>query len=99
MSMPSRFVSIFRLSIVRLSAPVARIAKWPPCSIEKSRNVTLRQFFRLMDLLPTPGSSAFGPSFPLPLLRPLPQISPGPTIEIFLSPSPQIKLLCQWLWP
>ena len=58
MSMPSRLVSIFRLSMVKLSTPVARMPKCPPCRIEKSRSVTLRQFFRLMDLLPTPGSSA-----------------------------------------
>ena len=38
MSMPSRLVSIFRLSMVRLSTPVARMPKWPPCRIEKSRS-------------------------------------------------------------
>ena len=29
-SMPSRFVSILRLSSVQLSTPVARMPKWPP---------------------------------------------------------------------
>ena len=60
MSMPSRLVSIFRLSMVRLSTPVARMPKWPPCRIEKSRRRTLWQFFSAMALLPTPGSSACG---------------------------------------
>ncbi len=55
MSMPSRLVSIFRLSIVRLSTPVARMPKCPPWRMEKSRRMTLRQFFRAMDLLPVPG--------------------------------------------
>src|SRR5882672_3690706 len=57
MSIPSRFVSIFTLSIVRLSTPVAKIAKCPPCKIEISRMRTLRQSFRLIDLLPQPGST------------------------------------------
>src|SRR5216684_2115820 len=57
-SIASRLVSIFRLSMVRLSTPVARMAKCPPCRIEMSRRVTLRQFFRLMDLLPTPAARA-----------------------------------------
>ena len=60
-SMPSRLVSIFRLSMVRLSTPVARMPKWPPCKIEMSRRVTLRQFFRLIDLLPTPAASTRSP--------------------------------------
>ena len=30
MSMPSRWVSIVTLSTVKLSQPVARMAKWPP---------------------------------------------------------------------
>src|SRR5262245_65425757 len=42
MFIPSRLVSIFKLSMVRLSTPVARIPKCPACRIEKSRNVTLR---------------------------------------------------------
>src|ERR1700758_1727323 len=79
-SIPSRLVSIFRLSIVKLSTPVARIPKWPPCRMEKSRNNTSRQFFKEMDLFPTPGTSATGPG-PAPRLRPFPQISPGPQIE------------------
>ena len=58
MSMPSRSVSIFRLSMVRLSTPVNRSPKWPPLSSEKSRRMTLRQFFNPMALLPTPGCSA-----------------------------------------
>jgi hypothetical protein len=57
-SMPSRLVSTRTLSIVRLSTPVARIAKWPPWRIEMSRMVTLRQSLRLIDLLPQPGSMA-----------------------------------------
>src|SRR5438477_1564035 len=48
-SIASRLVSIFRLSMVRLSTPVARMAKCPPCKMDISRRVTLRQFFRLMD--------------------------------------------------
>src|ERR1035438_6393839 len=57
-SIPSRSVSILRLSMVRLSTPVSSSAKWPPLSIEKSRNVTLRQFLSAMALLPTPACSA-----------------------------------------
>src|ERR1700683_524329 len=53
-SMPSRWVSIFRLSAVRFETPVARIAKCPPCRMEKSRRGTLRQFLRAMALLATP---------------------------------------------
>ena len=60
MSMPSRLVSICSLSISRLSTPVSSIAKCPPASIEKSRKVTLRQFFSAIALLPTPGLSASG---------------------------------------
>src|ERR1700688_3849728 len=91
-SMPSRLVSIFRLSMVRLSTPVARIAKCPPCKIEKSRNVRLRQFFRLIDLFPTPTSRGLSP---LPRLRPLPQIKPGPKIETLSISSPHMRLLRQ----
>src|ERR1035437_2563439 len=57
-SIPSRFVSIFRLSTVKLSTPVARIAKCPPSRIEMSRKITFRQSFRLIALLPQPGSTA-----------------------------------------
>src|SRR5205823_344933 len=53
-SNPSRSVSIFRLSIVRLSTPVASKAKWPPCKTEKSCKFTLWQSFRLIALLPPP---------------------------------------------
>src|SRR5579863_9606861 len=93
-SMPSRLVSIFRLSMVRLSTPVARIAKCPPCTIEKSRSVTLRQFFRLISLFPTPGSRGLSP---LPRLSPFPQIKPGPKIETLSRLSPHMRLLRQWL--
>src|SRR5581483_9762149 len=61
-SIPSRLVSIFRLSIVRLSTPVARIPKCPPCKIEKSRSSTFRQFLSAMALLATPACSATGPA-------------------------------------
>ena len=57
MSMPSRLVSIFRLSIVKLSTPVARMPKWPPWKIVKSRRMTLRQFLSAIDLLPMPAAS------------------------------------------
>ena len=58
--MPSRFVSILTLSTVRLSTPVARIAKWPPCLIVMSRMVTLRLFLSAIALLPVPaGELAF----------------------------------------
>ena len=58
MSMPSRSVSIFTLSIVRLSTPVARIAKCPPLRIVTSRMITLRQSFSAIALLPQPASTA-----------------------------------------
>src|SRR5215469_328579 len=77
MSMPSRCVSIFRLSMVRLETPVARMPKCPPCRMEKSRRTTLRQFLRAMALLATPACSATGPG-PSPRLKPFPQMSPGP---------------------
>src|ERR1019366_3879282 len=54
MSMPSRLVSIFRLSIVKLSTPVARMAKWPPAKIVKSRITTFRQSLSAMALLAIP---------------------------------------------
>ena len=38
MSMPSRSVSILRLSMVRLSTPVSSMPKWPPLRMEKSRS-------------------------------------------------------------
>src|SRR6266536_4135701 len=82
MSIPSRLVSIFKLSIVRLSTPVARMANQPAANMEKSRKIMLRQFFRAIALLPTPGLSVLGRSVSLlcPRLRPLPQIRPGPRI-------------------
>src|SRR5882724_7425523 len=75
-SNPSRFVSTSRLSMVRLSTPVARRANQPPCSTEKSRNRTLWQFFRAIVLLATPGRPDAGRSWSelSPRLRPLPQI-------------------------
>ena len=78
MSMPSRLVSIFRLSIVKLSTPVARMPKWPPCRMEKSRRITLWQFFSAIALLPTPGCFGDEVLVAVPRLNPLPQISPGP---------------------
>ncbi len=59
MSMPSRSVSIFRLSMVRLSTPVNSKPKCPPFRIEKSRKMTLRQFFSAIALFPTPACSAW----------------------------------------
>jgi hypothetical protein len=56
-SRPSRFVSILRLSIVRLSTPVASNAKWPPCETVKSLSVTFRTSFRAIALLPCPSIS------------------------------------------
>src|SRR5580704_5206100 len=76
MSIPSRSVSIFRLSIVRLSTPVARIPNHPPFKIEKSRSTTLWQFFSAIALLPAPGTWD-GLSL---RVRPLPQINPDPRI-------------------
>ena len=60
MSMPSRLVSILRLSIVRLSTPVARTPNQPPWRMEKSLRITLRQFFSAIALLPTPGAEVLG---------------------------------------
>src|ERR1039457_6153269 len=45
-SIPSRLVSILRLSMVRLSTPVTRIPKCPAVKTEKSRRVTLWHSFR-----------------------------------------------------
>src|SRR4051812_14612920 len=58
-SMPSRFVSIFRLSMVQLSTPVARMPNHPPCWMVKSRRMTLRQSFSAIALLPIPLSFSF----------------------------------------
>src|SRR5579875_653569 len=93
-SIPSRLVSIFRLSMVRLFTPVARMPTWPPCKIEKSRTRTFLHFLSAIALFPTPGCSALGHG-PYPLLNPLPQIKPGPRIATLSRSSPQIKLLCQ----
>src|ERR1017187_9606691 len=84
-------VSILRLSMVRLSTPVARTPKCPAVRIEKSRSVTFRQSLRAIALLPPPRA--------WPRARALPEIKPPPTIAMFSSSSPQIRLLCQWLWP
>ena len=66
-SMPSRFVSILMLSIVKLSTPVARIANQPPCRIDTSRMITLRLFFSAMALLPAPlGTFVFERTSPWP---------------------------------
>ena len=58
MSMPSRSVSILRLSMVRLSTPVSKRPKWPPFKMEKSLKITLWQFLSAMALLPAPRCSA-----------------------------------------
>src|ERR1039458_7042701 len=91
-SMPSRSVSIFRLSIVRLSTPVTSTPKWPPFRMEKSRRITLCALRIASDLFPTPATSANGGSC-RPLLSPLPQIRPGPMMPTLLMPSPQMRLL------
>src|SRR5205807_2711089 len=88
-SMPSRFVSIFTLSIVRLSTPVARIPKCPPDNIEISRIVTLRQSFRAIALLPPVVLASLVKAFPL--------IRPFPVMATLARFSPQNRLLCQWL--
>src|SRR4051812_6743672 len=54
-SKPSRFVSTLRLSIVKLSTPVASTPNQPPCRMEKARRLTLRQFFSAIVLFPEPG--------------------------------------------
>ena len=83
----SRSVSIFKLSMVKLSTPVASMPKCPPLRIEKSRSVTLRQFFRLMDFVRDACVFSHG-TRSKPRLRPRPQISPGPVIETFSRPRP-----------
>src|SRR5579859_4843380 len=73
-SNPSLSVSTFILSIVRLSTPVARMAKCPPCRTETSRILTLRQSFRLMVLFPPPSGTLVLRVSPLPQIRPCPRI-------------------------
>src|ERR1051326_3543102 len=107
-SIPSRSVSIVTLSTVRPSQPVARIAKWPPLRIVKSRKIMFRHTLRAIALLPrrTGGwfvRGAFGlfqflnpliaSCGPSPLTNPSPLIIPGPVIETFVKFSPQIRLL------
>ena len=58
--MPSRLVSIFKSSSVRLSTPVARMPKWPAARIAMSRTVTLRQRLSAIALSAAPGASARG---------------------------------------
>src|SRR6185369_17315596 len=96
-SIPSRFVSMSRLSMVMLSTPVANTPNQPPSRILKSRSKTLRQFFNAIDLLPTPNFvvSARPASQSHPRVSPLPQINPEPVIETSWMPSPQISELCQ----
>jgi len=60
-----------------------------------SRMATLRQSLRAIALLPCSGADSWLP----PATRPAPSIVPGPWIVMFSSPSPQIRLLCQWLCP
>ena len=36
---------------------------------------------------------------PAPKLRPLPQMRPGPVMATSWRSSPQMRELCQWLWP
>jgi hypothetical protein len=82
-SMPSRLVSIFRLSMVRLSTPVARMPKWPPLRMEKSRSVTLRQSFSAMALSAPPS---------LARQRLAADEAAADDGDVF-EPSPQIRLL------
>jgi hypothetical protein len=96
MSIPSRFVSIVRLSIVRLSTPVARIAMWPPRRMVKSRSSTLRESRSAIALFACPGrvfTSSARP--PRPRLSFVPSMRPRPVIETSSTLSPQIRLLCQ----
>ena len=92
---PSRFVSITRLSIRKLSTPVGRMPKWPPLTIVMSWMRTLRHSFSAMALLPCNGPDSWLP----PRTRPVQSILPGPARVTLVRPSPQIRLLCQWLWP
>ena len=87
--MPSRFVSIFKLSIVKLSTPVARTPKCPPSRIEKSRSSTLWQFFNAIALFPAPGVSALGFSLSIPpRLQPLPPDQSSPNNRKITNPLP-----------
>src|SRR6266545_2941555 len=56
---------------------------------------TLRHSFRAIALLPCNGADSWAP----PRTRPLPSMVPGPKMVMLVSPSPQIRLLCQWLCP
>ena len=93
-SMPSRLVSIFRLSMVRLSTPVARMPKWPPGGW-KNRAEYVVAVLEADGLVARAACSASGPARPL---SPLPDPARPDNGDI-LDPSPQIRLLCQWLWP
>jgi hypothetical protein len=92
---PSRLVSITRPSMRKLSTPVGRMQKWPPLSIVMSRMATLRHCFRAIALLPCNGADSSLP----PRTSPRPSMVPGPEMVMLVRPSPQIRLLCQWLCP
>src|SRR5436305_4447463 len=93
--MPSRLVSITTLSMRKLSTPVGRMPKCPPLRIVMSLISTLRHSFNEIALLPFNGADSALP----PLTSPLPSITPGPAIVMLVSPSHQMRLLCQWLCP
>jgi PAS domain S-box-containing protein len=93
MSNPSRLVSTFRLSMVKLSTPVASRAKWPQRNMDKSFSVTFLHSFRLMALLPTPSRRLSS------RVNPFPSIFPGPLIVISSRLIPQIREFFQWLCP
>jgi hypothetical protein len=95
MSIPSRLVSMTRPSIRKLSTAVGRMQKWPPLTMVTSRMATLRHRLSAIALLPCSAADSLLP----PETRPLPSIVPGPWMVTFSSPSPQIRLLCQWLCP
>ena len=92
--MASRLVSIFRLSMLRLSTPVARIAK---ASAVQNRNVPQGHVAAVLEadgFVADPGgqhevvistAEALAPDQPLAF--------DGNIFQFF----PQIRLLCQWL--
>ena len=94
MSMPSRLVSIFRLSdrqVVHAGGEDAEPAAVLDGEVAQGDVAAQLQGDGLVALPPAAGSR----------LAPVrcPQMRPGPTMATFLRFSPQIRLLCQWVWP